>query len=91
MTLPPSLDPTQRGVHVGDREVGQGPGVTRTGAAFMDAQRAIAGARLPTAALGVAAGSELDAEQPGPETPSALGIVGGKFDQGTRSIHALGR
>jgi hypothetical protein len=80
------LHPRQRIVHVGDREVGQRERIPRSTSALMDPDRRTAGARLPALPRSISAHLQLDFEQSRPETPGALGIIGGELDQGQRGV-----
>jgi hypothetical protein len=82
------LDPVERGVHVGDREVGQRCGVAWAGAPLVDPDGEIPGVRLPAPTFGRVALGQLEAEQVRPKPPRAIWIVGRKLEQGLGAVHA---
>jgi hypothetical protein len=84
---PKRFDLLERGIHVSDREVGQGSRIARAGTTFVDAERRSTALGLPAAAFGVAAPRELDSEQARPEPTRAVGIISGELDQAERSVH----
>jgi hypothetical protein len=47
----------------------------------VDADRRVARVRLPPLPLAVPASVQLDAEEPAPEAPRPIGVIGGKLDQ----------
>src|SRR3954465_6650792 len=67
-----------------DHEVREREGVARAAATAMDADRRLRRPRDPALTLPLPARLELDAEEPGPESPRALRVVGGKLDQPNR-------
>ena len=77
-------DARERRLHVVDLEVGQRERVAGPLSALVNAERHVTVARLPACALAVAARLELDAQQPAPEPPRALRVVGGELDQRQR-------
>ena len=83
-----SLDLLERRIHLGNGEVGQRDRVAGPGAAFVDPDVGLSGVCLPAAAFGLTAIDELSAEQTRPEPPRAMRIIGGKLDQGERSVHS---
>ena len=70
----------KRGLHIGDREIRQRSRVARASATFVNAERRSPALGLPTTTFSLAALSEVDAEEPRPESTGAGGIIGRKLD-----------
>src|SRR3954467_1290501 len=77
-------DSVQRLRDIAHGKVGQREGIAGPAATRVDADCRGARVRLPTFPLSLLARLQLSAEEPGPEASRALGVVGGKFDEGQR-------
>lgn len=75
------FDLIERGRQIADREVGKRERVAGTLPASMNANGGRFGAGLPALPFFTGAVRQLTSEQPGPEAPCALRVIGGKFDQ----------
>lgn len=81
-------DRCQRGIEIGDLEVGQRVRVTRATSALVHAEHGAGYAvGLPAAALAFGAVVELETEDARPEPPSPLGIVSRELDQRQLAAH----
>src|SRR5204862_6882887 len=81
-----ALERSRQIVH---REVGQRERVARAAPASTDANGGRRGVRLPALALPGPARLQLETQHARPETPSALGVIGGELDQGGTSRQHL--
>ncbi len=81
-------DTLERRGDVVDLEVRQREAVARTAAPLVNADGKVRVARLPAGTLARLARLELGVEQPAPERPRALDVVGGELDQsGASGVH----
>ena len=75
----------ERGDQIVHRKIGQRERIAGPAPADVHTNRGRTRVRLPALALSVAARLQLKAQHARPEPPSALGVVGGKLDQGSTS------